>query len=232
MHDGCDDASGAANVKRATTPFRFRARLTLTVATGHRASTHQELLEGIQTLPESVIYQHTHNFVQQHEELVPEPPNDFAVWARQALRDERLYEALAAIDTVRLARIADLRRALVAVVEEHVGRHGQWAVQQGQEFHFTRAVRFSTPSAHEAWTLAEFAEALGKVSQESLYLHVFEARLRLPRGVNDFSHWLDKELHEEALAARIADLDPYSRTLEGLRSALLDLVRGRLAEPE
>ncbi len=58
----------------------------------------------------------------------------------------------------------------------------------------------------------------------SLYFHIFESRLRLGRGLNDFTAWLRDNLDETELGDEIAKLDPYTYTLEGLRSSLIQLL--------
>lgn len=218
-------------MNRAKEPFRFCARLSLTVLTGAKARNLEELLERLRTAPDAVVYQHTHRFLRQHQHLVPEPPNDFAYWATRLLNDERLGERLAGIDTVRFNSLADLRQALVSAVEDHVktGKDSH-SVPDGKEFFFMRAIKFSLRTPYEAWDLKEFFECLSRVSISSLYLHIFEARLRPPLGINDFSFWFDKEIGEKGLAKKVADLDPYTHTLEGLRARILGFVESRLKE--
>ncbi len=78
--------------------------------------------------------------------------------------------------------------------------------------------------------MREFVEALRKLSPGSLYFHIFESRLRLGRGLNDFSAWLADSLDEHELADRIARLDPYTYTLEGLRAQLIQLIEKEMGE--
>ena len=119
---------------------------------------------------------------------------------------------------MRFDTIGALRSALVEAVEDHLKRHPrERRAPEGDEFHFLRSIRFSVPAGREAWDLGEFLEALRKASAASLYLHVFEARLRPPLGLNDFSAWLGRELGEKELAGKIARLDPYSHAHEALR---------------
>lgn len=220
------------NLPKAKEPFRFFTRLSLTAATGVTASDLRELLEGIKTVPDAAVYTHTHRFIQQYQFLVPEPANDFAVWAIEALQDEAAGEKLAAIDTVRYNTIGELRQALATVLEDHLKRHpSARSAPKGEEFHFMRSIRFSVPTPYQAENLSEFCEALRKVSISSLYLHVFEARLRPPLGINDFSVWFERDLGEKGLAAKVARLDPYSRTHEALRGDILRMVESRLQEP-
>ncbi|MGZ7046584.1 MAG: DUF5752 family protein, partial [Candidatus Aminicenantales bacterium] len=74
----------------------------------------------------------------------------------------------------------------------------------------------------------EFLDGLNSVSISRLYLHIFEARLRPPLGVNDFSLWFEKELGEKDLATSVDHLDPYTQTMEGLRRRIAGLVEERL----
>lgn len=215
---------------RAKEPFRFFSRLSLTAAMGVKACDLAELLEGVRTVPDSAIYAHTHRFIQQHQFLVPEPSNDFAVWASEAMQDEAAAERLLAVDPMRYDTIAALRAALVAALEAHLEKAPSRRAPEGEEFHFLRSIRFSLPTPHEAWDLPSFAEALRKVGPASLFLHVFEARLRPPLGQNDFSLWLERELGEKELARVVARLDPYSHTSEDLRATILTLLDKRIEE--
>lgn len=214
---------------RAKEAFQFFSRLSLTTATGIKAADLTELLDGIRIVPDSAIYTHTHRFIQQHQFLVPEPTNDFAVWAAEALQDEAAGERLLSVDPIRFDTISALRSALVTAIEVHLKKHSQRRrAPEGDEFHFVRSIRFSVPAPHKACDLAELCEALRKVSAASLYLHVFEARLRPPLGSNDFSVWLERELDEAPLAKEIARLDPYSHTHEALREKIVGMLERRL----
>jgi hypothetical protein len=55
------------DLKRAKNPFYFATRLTLRELTGLKARNLRELLKYIRTVPGSVIYNHTHKFLQQHK---------------------------------------------------------------------------------------------------------------------------------------------------------------------
>ncbi|MBI2069365.1 MAG: hypothetical protein HYT79_02080 [Elusimicrobia bacterium] len=217
---------------RAKEPFHFFTRLSLTSMTGIKAKNLQELLESLKTVPETVVYYHTHRFLQQHQYLVPEPPNDFAYWVTNMLQNKKLGERLAAIDTVQFNTLSDLRAAFVRVLEESLkeNNNDRQAPPEGEEFHFMQAVRFSLPTPYQAWDLGEFVSCLKKVSISSLYLHIFEARLRPPLGINDFSYWLDNQLAEKELAKKIAGFDPYTQTLEGLRVRIIGFMEQRLKE--
>jgi len=137
------------------------------------------------------------------------------------------------VDTIRFNTLSDLRTALIEAIEKNSSRDTlDRKVPEGKDFHFMSAVRFSVPTEHRASTLSEFRDGLKRVAISSLYLHVFEARLRPPLGRNDFSLWFEKELKLPALAEKVAALDPYTQTLEGLRMKILHLVDEELSHAE
>jgi hypothetical protein len=213
-------------------PFKFCTRLTLPEVTGRRATSVPELLGGLRAADDATVYYHTHRFLKQSHHLVPEGANDFAYWVTNTVQADRLGEELTAVDIVRYNSLADIRAALVAVIERHLGENPgpQRVVAPGREFHFMRAVRYSVPTGREAADYAGFAACLREVGVSSLYLHVFEARLRPPYGVDDFSHWFRVSFGDEAIGRELARLDPYSYTLEGLRRRIIRIVERRMQE--
>jgi hypothetical protein len=206
-------------------PFRFYTRHHLVELLGRQARNPKELLDGLCEVPGSSIYYHTHRFLQQHQYLSPEPPNDFAFWVTNSLGIDALGEALASVDTVRFRSIASLRGRFIEILENALLQENSRSREcpEGEEFHFLSCRTFILPTAYEARNLKEFLEILRKVSINSIYFHVFEARLRLERGENDFSNWLEG-IGEDALARDISRLDPYTVTLEGLRRNIIQQV--------
>ncbi|MFC1667306.1 DUF5752 family protein, partial [Candidatus Omnitrophota bacterium] len=79
-------------MKKDEKTFKFYTRLHLKVLTGLKASNIKELLRLIKKVSDASIYYHTHHFLQQHQYLSPEPPNDFAYWITSALNEETLGE--------------------------------------------------------------------------------------------------------------------------------------------
>jgi len=216
---------------RAAEPFEFHSRLNLTLLTGSRAHDLAELLEQLRVVSDAVIYHHTHRFLVQHQFLSPEPPNDFAHWVFNVLLEERLGEELAAIDVLRFQTIGELREALIGLIQSHLERVSEVRVAPpGMEFHFMRSVSFVLPTGLRAGNLREFRDALEQVSLSSIAYHMFDARLRLERGDNDFSRWLERGLNEPNLAAGLRTLDPYTHTEEGLRRRIVAAIERRLGE--
>lgn len=208
------------------TPFEFKSRLVLTELLGRKAATLPELVDGIRVVPLSSIYHHTHRFLQQHHFLSPEPPNDFAYWVTNMLNDEIAGEKLASIDVTQFLKLSDLRRRFLELMEDYLKTANHSVSRQcpeGEEFHFMSARIFVVPTGKVAGNLQEFRDILKAVSIHSIYFHMFEAKLRLEKGDNDFSIWLRSTGMEKA-AEQISRLDPYTFTLEGLRERLLRIV--------
>ena len=207
------------------TPFEFKSRLVLTELLGLRAATLPGLVEGIRTVPLTSIYHHTHRFLQQHHFLSPEPPNDFAYWVTNMLNDEVAGERLASIDVTQFLRLSDLRQRFLSIMEDYIGTASSVdrRAPDGEEFHFMSSRIFVIQTGKIARNVSEFREDLKGVSIHSIYFHMFEAKLRLEKGDNDFSIWLRTAGREEE-AEQISRLDPYTFTLEGLRERLLRIV--------
>ncbi|MGE4357976.1 MAG: DUF5752 family protein [Candidatus Omnitrophota bacterium] len=216
-----------AELRKAKNPFRFYSRLHLTELTGYKAVNIMQLLALIKKVPGSSIYHHTHRFLQQHLYLSPEPPNDFAYWVREFLSEDELGERLACIDTLEFTTIRDLREKIIEVIETYLEDKPQVKLKfanAGEEFHFVKSVSFIFPTSYVASDLKEFVEILKKITIDSIYFHIFEARLRLEKGENDFSYWIATSLENKKLAEEISQLDPYTRTLDELRKTLIRII--------
>lgn len=198
----------------------------LTELLGKKAATLPELTDGIRTVPLSSIYHHTHRFLQQHHFLSPEPPNDFAYWVTNMLNEEVAGEMLASIDVMQFFKLSDLRRRFLELLEDYLkkAKHKvSGRCPEGEEFHFMSSRIFVVSTGYVASDVAQFREILRTVSIHAIYFHMFEAKLRLEKGDNDFSLWL-RSAGREKEAEQISRLDPYTFTLEGLRERLLKIV--------
>lgn len=214
-------------MNQAKIPFRFYTQLHLPEVTGFKASTIQQLLDYIKEVPGSCIYQHTHLFLKKHITRFPEPANDFARWVDATLGDETLSEKLASIDVVQFSTIRDLRNKIIGTIEDYIKQNPlvkERVAFPDQEFHFTKSISVTMPTFYYARNLREFRSALKRVRIASVYYHIFEARLRPTQTINDFSYWLKNSLDHHELADKIARLDPYTYTLEGLRTFIIRLI--------
>jgi hypothetical protein len=217
---------------KAKEGFRFHTRLNLSELTGLRASTLGQLLGLIKQVPGSCIYHHTHRFLQQHQYLSPEPPNDFAYWVAEILGEDELGEILASIDTVQFSTIHDLREAIITAIDDYLKNNALAKLRfarEGEEFHFMKSVSFVIPTNYVAYDLKEFKDILGNVTIDSIYFHIFEARLRLERKTNDFSNWIENSIGDKELAEDVSRLDPYTYTLEELRKRIIKIIEKKLS---
>ncbi|MFH0839963.1 MAG: DUF5752 family protein [Candidatus Omnitrophota bacterium] len=216
---------------KAKEPFKFYTRLHLSELTGLKAETLEELLDLIKTVPGSSIYHHTHRFLQQHQYLSPEPPNDFAYWAASVLGEDELGEKLASIDTIQYSTIHALREKIAKTIEDYLKDNPRAKARfadSGNEFYFIKSVSFIIPTNYTATDLREFVEVLKKITIDSIYFHIFESRLRLEKKTNDFSYWIETSLGDKELAEKISKIDPYTYTLDDLRKSVIKMVEKRM----
>lgn len=210
--------------------FYFHTKVDQTILLGVKARNLSELLASVQTVPESSVYYHTHRYLRQHHFLSPEPPNDFAYWITQVLNEATLAERISSIDIIQFHTLEELRNAFIDILQTHLESTERTpSAPPGQEFHFMASRTFVLHTPHAARSLTEFAAQLRQVSIGSLYYHIFEAKLRLEKEENDFSLWF-RDLGKTALADKVAKLDPYTYTLEGLRNTLIQMVEQYAAD--
>ncbi|MBI2862159.1 MAG: hypothetical protein HYX89_05000, partial [Chloroflexi bacterium] len=128
-------------VHEAAQPFYFYSRLNLVELTGVKAKTARQLLQGIRSAPDAAIYHHTHHFLQQHQYLSPEPPNDFAYWTTEILGDRLLGERLASVNIFQFSSLAAIRDAFVQCLRNSL-KEGDLrrSAPPGQEFQFMKAI--------------------------------------------------------------------------------------------
>ncbi len=206
------------------TAFHFHTKLEQTLLLGIKATSVIQLLDGISAVPDSSVYFHTHHFLLQHQYLSPEPPNDFAYWVSELVGNAALGERLASVDIVEFDSIGELRAKFIELLESHLSSDAYRPdTDHGEPFHFMASRTFVLPTPYVAHDLREFREMIGAVSIESLYYHVFDARLRLGREENDFSRWL-RDMGRPEIAEKIRRLDPYAQTMEGLRKNIIGAI--------
>ncbi len=217
---------------KAKEPFKFCTRLHLSELTGLRATTLDQLLALIKEVPGSSIYHHTHRFLQQHQYLSPEPPNDFAYWVTDILGEDELGEMLVSIDTIQFLTIRNLREKIASTIESYLNDKPLAKMKfarSGEEFHFIKSISFILPTNYIAYDLKEFVEVLNKITIDAIYFHIFEARLRLEKPTNDFSLWMESSLGDKKLADSISSFDPYTSTLEDLRRNIIRIIERRIS---
>ena len=210
--------------------FVFYTSVPLVELTGRSARNVRQLAEEVERAEAACIFYHTHDYVREHHFLSQEYPSDFAYWAAEILQEKGLGERLAFVDIRHFSSIEALRAEILAILKSQGGKRVEREVLPGLEFHFRKSINIVVPTGHQASTLSEFRKGLERVDNNSLYYHLIEANLRDERPGNDFSNWVTECLGKERLADQIAQIDPYTNTLEQTRQRLLSLVDRELAK--
>ncbi len=205
-------------------PFRFYTERHLVELTGLNARNLPQLLGALREVPGSSVFYHTHQRFLSHHFEKPVVYNDFAVWVGEALREDALSEKLAVIDMASFTSVRQLREAIVKMIEislrTSTGRARE--CPPGDEFHFCKSKSFVMPLGPAANNVEEFFAILPALSNNALYFHFLESRLRLEHATNDFSNWL-AGCGQADLAAAIGALDPYALSLDELKSRIIEL---------
>ena len=209
----------------ARSPFYFNSAAHLLRIGREKAANLQELLEALRTCPDSSIFQHTFQTLEEHHFIKEGFSNDFSHWAFAACNEVELAERLAALDVREFTSIATLRERLVRIIEEYLQKNPRAASRTAMEpLYLMASDLVVVPTPYVARNLEEFADGLRKVSIHAIYYHFIDARLRLKLNNNDFSVWLEHELDLAQAADRLNRIDIYTSTLEGVRRHILKII--------
>jgi hypothetical protein len=209
-----------------TTTFRFKDAIRLTCPVGETAATLREFRGAVERVPAAVLHHHLRETPLRFAFGVWDYPNDFALWAADALENRALAERFAVLDPFHECDLELLRERILDAVDDALGElSSQFPVPPGQEFYFASSVAVKFDLDITAGDLEELASALERVPASSIYYHFYEARLRTDACSDDLSSWLAiNGLEEEA--KRLNDLDIYMLSLEDCRRVALELLRG------
>jgi hypothetical protein len=205
-------------------PFKFIGCTEVHELLGLRADNEVQLMEMLEDIPADSIYYHTHSYFLRHVYLAGPYPNDFANWAAIELRDRVLGEKLAAVSVSAKKSIEDIRLELIETIDRHLSKlKAVPTASNGSPFYFMKSEIVEIPLEKEARNLREFTSVLEDIHASAIYYHIFEARIRVRRGRNDFSSWLDDILGFHDLGESIEKIDFYMHSLETLRARILEL---------
>ncbi|MBM4146124.1 MAG: hypothetical protein FJ240_07595 [Nitrospira sp.] len=209
-------------------PFEFRQCITIIKATGKKAKTLREFKDRIADASDESISHHVYHYFQKEKRIL-EYTNDFAQWAGETLKENILAEQLSNVDPYSFKSVNDLRDEIVGVIDAYLKTFSKTrAVLSGDEFYFNEGVTLVSPVGMQVKNLAEFLIAIRYAELESIYYHFYEARLRPPVEVDDFSHWFGDALNKTGLADRIRSIDPFMHSLEAARQHIIELVEDEL----
>jgi hypothetical protein len=200
-------------------PFEVKDCALITLALGRSAHNLRELRDHAAAAPLDSLRHHVYEALLRPSFDDPEFGNDFAAWVHDALRDEALAERLSALDPVSLTDGEALRTALLDALEERLAELTVVpAAPPGHEFHFLRSQVVIFRTGVEVRSPEELAERVPHLSPGSVFFHFVEARLRPPRGEDDFSAWLEPWGERGARQRRLlAAIDPTFGSLVELR---------------
>ncbi|AEB08376.1 DUF5752 family protein [Desulfobacca acetoxidans] len=211
-------------------PFWFRDCFLLRMPIGLKASNLRELLQILRDVSEDVLYYHVFQARLALTDPEVEYPNDFALWAAEALQDTKLAEKLSSFDPFDYSDMAQVREAVLEILEEYLWDlpYIPWA-RPGFELYLCQASTAIIQSLTPVNTLTEFCQGLQRIGLDSFYYHFFEARWRLKvHKVDDFSFWIEYNFDLPKLVQAIRDIDIYFYSLPELRRTLLALITEHL----
>lgn len=203
--------------------FIFRQCAGVLRPTGRVARNLRELRREIGEASGASLFHHTREYFMKGGIL--QYTNDFAQWAGESLEERGLAEHFSSIDPYEDGDPDSIRKSLLAMIDAYTAEFPEpREVIPGNEFYFNENLSIAFPIGVRARNLAEFLIAIRFVDPVSIYYHFYEARGRLGGGRNDFSLWLEEGFGKNALAERIAAIDPFMHNLEGIREVIVKAV--------
>lgn len=204
----------------------------LVTTTGLSAGNLQELKDCIAAAPTGSIYHHFYGRLLRPEFDEPEYNNDFASWVNWNLRDKALAEKLSMVVPSTLKDLEQVREKLLQVIDERMEEVAHPVeTLLDERFYLLRAHMVVFDAGLCLEEPEDLFKAIDSLHQGSIYYHIVDARhRRLNRG-NDFSEWF-RELGSEYVhvADRLAGLDPYFSSVEGIRRTLGGILESSLPE--
>jgi hypothetical protein len=211
------------------TSFEFRTAVRILKSTGKKASGLRHLRELLTKVSAECIIHHTCQYFSKGH--IQQYTNDFAQWVGEHLEEGALAEQLSNIDSYSFTSTEDLRGKLIEVIDSFLDDFPEPRdVLPGDEFYFNEVITFIFPLGLRARNLAEFLMALKYLEGDSIYYHFYESRIRLGRGVDDFSKWVDEVAGAYELAEKIRAIDPFMHNIEGIRERLVEVIEQGLRQ--
>lgn len=186
----------------------------------------RELRERLATCRQDVLYHHFCETPLVPSFDNPDSRNDFAVWALLQLGDRVLAERLGIINPYSYNDLEKLRETVLEVLDERLSEVSFIPTcQNGAEFFFSEAVTVVFDTGMRITTPAELPEAIGRMTNGSIYFHFLEARRREPVGLDDFSAWLDAFPGQEKWCRALRSVDFAFFTLSELKGELVRILK-------
>ncbi len=182
----------------------------------------RELRDRIATCRQNVLYHHFCETPLVPSFDNPDYKNDFAVWALLHASDRVLAERLGIINPYIFTDLERLREEVVEILDERLSEiHTTPSCQDGKEFFFTEAVTVVFDTGLRVTSPENLPEAIGRMSNGSIYYHFLESRRRDPVGIDDFSAWLASFSDQENWCRLLQKVDFFFFSLSELREELV-----------
>jgi len=182
----------------------------------------RELRDRIALCSQDVLYHHFCETLLVPSFDNPDYRNDFAAWALLQLGDRVLAEQLGIINPYIFPDLEKLREQVLEILDERLSEViFVPSCHPGGEFFFTEAVTVVFDTGKRIASPKALPEAIGTMTNGSIYYHFFEARRREPVGVDDFSAWLGGFPGQEAWRLALQTVDFVFFSLPELRGELV-----------
>jgi hypothetical protein len=202
--------------------FEIRDSALITLALGRKAHDLRELRDQVAEIPRDSLLHHFYDSLLRPSFDDPEYRNDFALWARGQLHDHPLAERLGLLDPSVFADAEVLREEMLEILDDRLTevQHVP-AAAPGHEFHFLRSQLIVFTTGLSAADPVQLAALVPNLTAGSVFIHFVDARLREPRGSDDFSNWLaDWGPEAEGARQRLTAIDPLFGSLRLLRTRI------------
>lgn len=185
----------------------------------------RELRDRLATCRQDVLYHHFCETPLVPSFDNPDYQNDFAAWALLQLGDRVLAERLGIINPYIFPDLEKLREQVLDILDERLSEVPVVpSCQSGGELFFTEAVTVVFDTGLRITSPEKLPEAIGKMTNGSIYYHFLEARRRPPVGIDDFSEWLVGFPDQEAWCSALQTVDFVFFTLTDLRGELVRIM--------
>ena len=204
-------------------PFEFKQAVSISKSTGGKANSLRKLREVISKVSDESIFHHTCQYFQKEHSLGY--TNDFAQWAGESLEERALAERLSNIDPYSYKSISGTRKELIRVIDSYLNDFPEpRCVLSGDDFYFLETITLVFPLGIRVNNLVEFLIALRHVDPGSIYFHFYEARVRLGKGIDDFSRWFKDALKRNELSKNMRLIDPFMHDIDGIREHIKEII--------
>lgn len=182
----------------------------------------RELRDRLATCKQDVLYHHFCETPLVPSFVNPDYQNDFAVWSLLQLGDRVLAERLGIINPYIFADLEQLREQALDLIDERLSEMPfVSSCPLGGEFFFSEAVTVVFDTGLRITSPEKLPEAIGAMTNGSIYYHFLEARRRPVVGIDDFSEWLAGVPGWEAWRSTLQTVDFAFFTLSDLREELV-----------